>query len=110
LKELVADDGITASIMHGTDPCRISRTEGYGWEKLTHAIAETWPNAEISPYLMFAASDSRHYSAISENVYRFSTMELTKEERAGIHGHDEHIPLEKIVKTVQFYVRLMRTL
>ncbi len=110
LKTLVADDGITTSIMHGTDPCSISRTEGYGWEKLTHAIAQTWPNAEVSPYLMFAASDSRHYSAISENVYRFSTMELTKEERAGIHGHDEHIPLEKIIKTVQFYVRLMRTL
>ena len=110
LKTLVADEGITTSIIHGTDPCSISRTEGYGWEKLTHAIAETWPNAEVSPYLMFAASDSRHYSAISENVYRFSTMELTKEERAGIHGHDEHIPLEKIIKTVQFYVRLMRTL
>ena len=110
LKTLVADDGITTSIMHGTDPCSISRTEGYGWEKLTHAIAQTWPNAEVSPYLMFAASDSRHYSAISENVYRFSTMELTKEERAGIHGHDEHIPLEKIIKTVQFYVRLMRTM
>ena len=110
LKTLVADDGITTSLMHGTDPCKISRTEGYGWEKLTSAIAQTWPEAEVSPYLMFAASDSRHYSAISENVYRFSTMELTKEERGGIHGHDEHIPLDKIVKTVQFYVRLMQTL
>ncbi len=110
LKSLVADDGISTSIIHGTDPCRISRTEGYGWEKLTRAIAQTWPEAEVSPYLMFAASDSRHYSAISENVYRFSTMELTKEERAGIHGHDEHIPLQKIVKTVQFYVRLMSSL
>ena len=110
LGTIIADDGIKASIIHGTDPCKISRTEGYGWEKLTHAIAETWPEAEVSPYLMFAASDSRHYSAISENVYRFSTMELTKEERAGIHGHDEHIPLTKIVKTVQFYVRLMRNL
>jgi len=110
LKTIVADAGIQASIMHGTDPCKISETTGYGWEKLTHAIAQTWPEAEVSPYLMFAASDSRHYAAISNNVYRFSTMELTKEERGGIHGHDEHIPLAKIVKTVQFYVRLMRTL
>lgn len=110
LKSLAGDEGIVTSIMHGTDPCRISRTEGYGWEKLTRAIAQTWPEAEVSPYLMFAASDSRHYSAISENVYRFSTMELTKEERAGIHGNDEHIPLAKIVKTVQFYVRLMGSL
>ena len=96
--------------MHGTDPSKISETKGYGWEKLTAAISETWPDTEISPYLMFAASDSRHYCAISDYVYRFSAMELTKEERAGIHGHDERIPTAKIVKTVQFYLRLMRSL
>ena len=110
LKGKLDDAGIQASIIHGTDPSKISETKGYGWEKLTAAICETWPDTEISPYLMFAASDSRHYCAISDYVYRFSAMELTKEERAGIHGHDEHIPTAKIVKTVQFYLRLLRSL
>ncbi len=110
LKNRIDDPGIQASIMHGTDPSKISETTGYGWEKLTTAIAQTWPNTEISPYLMFAASDSRHYCAISDNVYRFSAMELSKEDRAGIHGNDERIATEKIVRTVQFYLRLMRSL
>ena len=110
LKDRLDDKGIQASIVQGMDPSRVSETKGYGWEKLTGAIAQTWPEALISPYLMVACSDSRHYCAISDYVYRFSAMALTKQERGCIHGHDERIPLDKIVKTVQFYVRLMRSL
>jgi carboxypeptidase PM20D1 len=110
LQKRVSDKDVHVSKLHGMDPSKCSRTEGYGWEKLKKAISETWPGALISPYLMVACSDSRHYCAISENVFRFSAMALTKEERGCIHGHDERIPTEKIVKTVQFYVRLMRAL
>ncbi len=110
LRERLDDGGIQADIIHGTDPSKISETTGYGWQKLTAAIAETWPDTLIAPYLMFAASDSRHYCAISDYVYRFSAMALSKEDRAGIHGNDERIRVENIVKTVQFYLRLMRKL
>ena len=110
LKDRLDDKGIQASIVQGMDPSRVSETKGYGWDKLTSAIAQTWPEALISPYLMVACSDSRHYCAISDYVYRFSAMALTKQERGCIHGHDERIPVDKIVTTVQFYVRLMRSL
>jgi carboxypeptidase PM20D1 len=110
LKSRLDDDGIQASIVQGMNPSKVSETEGYGWEKLTSAIAQTWPEALISPYLMVACSDSRHYCAISDYVYRFSAMALSKEERGCIHGNDERIPTDKIVKTVQFYLRLMRSL
>jgi len=110
LKDRLDDKGIQASIVQGMDPSRVSLTTGYGWDKLTNAIAQTWPEALISPYLMVACSDSRHYCAISDYVYRFSAMALTKQERGCIHGHDERIPVDKIVTTVQFYVRLMRNL
>ena len=107
LKKTVRDDDISVDVIYGMNPSRVSRAEGKEWDFLKNAILQTWGNILVSPYLMLACSDSRHYGEISDCVYRFSAMELTKEERGRIHGNDERIPLSKIVQTVEFYIRLI---
>ncbi len=107
LTEVIADDEIKTEVVYGMDPSNISQTQGEAWLMMKRAVSQTWKDALVAPYLMLACSDSRHYSKISDHVYRFSAMALSKEERASIHGNDERIPLEKIVRTVEFYLRLL---
>ena len=108
LKSVIKNDDIIVSKSYGMNASITSETKGESWDKLKDAISQTWPDALVSPYLMLACSDSRHYCRISNNVYRFSAIALTREERGMIHGNNERIPLDKIIKTVQFYIRLMR--
>ena len=110
LRKVVGNDQIRLSVVDGMNPSPVSDTNCAAWETLKTAIRQTWPEALVSPYLMMACSDSRHYNRITDKVYRFSCMYLSKAERASIHGNDEKIPVQTLIRTAEFYVRLLKLL
>ena len=108
LEKTVGDENVVFEMINGMNPSRVSTTDCDGYARVERAISATWQGCIVTPYLMVQCSDSRHYGAISDKVYRFSAMALTSEERATIHGNNERIPLETITKAVEFFLRLMR--
>ena len=108
LRRTVKDDTVEITALEATEPSRISVAESPAWDKISAAAREVWPESIVSPYLMIACSDSRHYGRISDKVYRFSAMDLTSQERSTIHGNNEKIRLECITRAVEFYIRLIK--
>lgn len=108
LKKVIDDADIEVRCLQGNDASPYSPSEGLAWEIVRSAIGETWPEAVTAPYMMMACSDSRHYCKISENVLRFSAMELSKEERGLIHGLNERVPGEKVGKAADFFFRILK--
>ncbi len=96
----------------GMAPSPVSPTGGYGWEQLTSAIRDTAAPQRviITPRLLVAATDTRHYRKITPNHYRFTYMQLAPSDLASIHGTNERISVETLNDTVRFYYRMMSKL
>ncbi|MBQ2881709.1 MAG: M20/M25/M40 family metallo-hydrolase, partial [Clostridia bacterium] len=109
LKRIINNENVTVTVGSNMNPSRVSQTDCDAWDKVSSAVANTWPGCLVSPYLMVQCSDCRHYGRISDKVYRFSAMAMTSEERKTIHGNNERIRLESINKAVEFYIRLMKS-
>ncbi|MEG0092056.1 MAG: M20/M25/M40 family metallo-hydrolase, partial [Oscillospiraceae bacterium] len=101
---------VTAAVVVASEASPYASCEGDSWQKIADATGSTWRDAIVSPYLMIAGSDSRHFSCICKDVYKFSAMYLTKEQRGLIHNDNERVSVENIHKAVEFFTRLIKTL
>lgn len=108
IRKIIDDDNVELIVGSNMQPSRISQIDCDAFNTVASAVANTWKGSIVTPYLMVQCSDSRHWGAISDKVYRFSAMDLTSEERKTIHGHNERIRLETINKAVEFYIRLIK--
>ncbi len=108
IKKTVNDPSVELKVGSFMEPSPVSEVYCPQWDKIAQAVSSTWRGCIVAPYLMVQCSDSRHYKDISNHVYKFSAMDLTKEERASIHGNNEKIRLETLNKAVEFYIRLLR--
>jgi carboxypeptidase PM20D1 len=72
---------------------------------LAHAV---YPQAPVAPCLVVAGTDSRHYSAVAENIYRFQAIVLSDEDLEGIHGVNEHLSVDNLGRMIHFYIGLMQ--
>ena len=108
IEKQVADPKVEVKIHSAHEPSSVSRTDCAEYEMLEQTVREIWQESIISPYLMLACSDSRHWSLISDRVYRFSPLEFVGDERFTIHGVNERVALTSIAKAVEFFYRFIK--
>ena len=108
--KVIGDETVKVAVDgNGMEPTIISDIDCDGYKKVASAVASTWKGTVVAPYLMVQGSDSRRYQRITDKIYRFSAVELSKEERSTIHGNNERIKIETVKKSVEFYIRLIKS-
>ena len=110
LKARISDEQVRLRVIgdYACDPSPTAPSEGEAWDRIADAVSGTWPGSIVAPYVMMQCSDSRHYRDITDKVYKFSAMYMTKEERGMIHGNNERIRLEEAGKAAEFFTRLIQ--
>jgi carboxypeptidase PM20D1 len=91
-----------------TNPSPVSDTATLGFRLIHRTIKRCFPDVLVAPYLVLGATDSRFFSKVSRNVYRFMPVRMNDEDLKRPHGTNERISTADFKNVVRFYVELIQ--
>lgn len=110
IQKVVGKDIQVENIGLHFDPTVVSKTKGSDvYEQLVQSIVDVYDGYIPAPCPFPAATDSKYYYEISENVYRFTPFEYTLDDQKRIHGLNERCEISGLTKAVQFFRHFLET-
>lgn len=92
----------------GRPASKVSNWESPGFAVIEQALGEVWGAIVVTPGLMIAGSDTRHYGKVADNAFRFNPMMVSQDDLTGFHGTNEKIGTANLAQGVRTYVQILR--
>ena len=108
VKQVIANDAIEVkALSNSSDPSPVVPTKAPAYQLLNLTIREIFPGTLVAPGLMIAATDSRRFVPVSDQILKFSPVRAKKEDMPRFHGTNERISETNLVEMVRFYHRFL---
>ena len=89
------------------DASKVAPTDSVQYRTLNQTIREVFPDALVAPGLMVGGTDSIHYGAISDHIFKFSPIRANGEDLKRFHGTNERLSVQNYADAIRFYHRLI---
>ena len=91
------------------EPSPVSSADSASYQTLARTVRSVFPQVIVGPTLMLGQSDSRHFTAVADNTYRFQPVTFTAPDLDRLHGINERIGVADYAALVRFYEQLVRS-
>lgn len=108
----VINNPVVEIALHGRangEASPISGLDTLGYRMISKTIRQLFPGTAVAPGLVMGGTDSKHYTSITENNYRFGPVIYGPDDPGRIHGTDERLSIEDYIKSIQYYIQFMKT-
>ncbi len=110
VRRRIRDRLVMVEVLESSEPSPESATDNAQFALLEDALAVSHPGTPAVPYIMMAATDSRHFHTFTPAVYRFAPLEMSNAQRASIHGVDERVEIAALERGERFHRALIERL
>ncbi|MGW9020349.1 M20/M25/M40 family metallo-hydrolase [Leucobacter chromiiresistens] len=110
VRRRIVDRRVQIEVVDGEEPSPESSTDNAQFALIAAAVGASHPEARTVPYIMMAATDSRHFHRFAPAVYRFAPLAMSAELRATIHGVDERVSIAELERGTRFHRALLEQL
>ncbi len=108
LRDVIADERV--DVVHdgsGRPASAVSRVDSAGYALLSSTASAVFGDVIVAPGLTIAALDARHYQVIADDIYRFNPFLFDASDLPRLHGLNERVSIDNLVKAVQFYAAVI---
>lgn len=91
------------------EPSAIASMDTEEFRAISAISREIWPDIPVVSGIFPAATDSRHYCSITDNVYRFEPVHLGTRGIGALHSAGESIEVKDYFNAVSFYAGYIRS-
>lgn len=110
LRRRIGDRRVQIEVLEAGEPSPESSSENDQFALISASVAVSHPTAMPVPYVMMAATDSRHFHQFSPACYRFAPLAMPGELRATIHGVDERVEIAELERGEAFHRALIQSI
>jgi carboxypeptidase PM20D1 len=110
IEKVVNDERLKVSPLSESisEPSPVSPTDSRGFHNIITAIGQVYPESAVAPTMTLGGTDSKHFSLVTGNIYRFVPAIFTPEDMARNHGLNERISIEDFKRGIGFYYQLIK--
>ena len=107
VRRVVGSDQVEVRTLGGIEASGVSSWESPGYEIISSSLSKVYGEVVSVPGIMIAASDTRHYSKVADNSFRFNPFSIVPEDMTGFHGTNESIDADSFVAGIKTYVDII---
>jgi carboxypeptidase PM20D1 len=110
VKNAIADDrvDVVPQSSHRRVASKVSSRDSAAYRLISSVTRKIYGDVIVVPGLTLGGTDSKHYSKVADNSYRYQMMVVGKEDIAGFHGTNERVSIENLVKGTAAYYQLLK--
>jgi len=111
VRHVIGDTGVVIeAVGFRTEPSKVSDASGTGFAAIDRSLREVFAGKDliVTPYLVTGGTDSRIWSDLSTQTFRFLAAPIAADALTRVHGTNERVEVGGYLTAVRFYERLLR--
>lgn len=110
VRNIIDNEHINIAIVgKANEPSTVSVSDNSQFEAIKSAIYRVSQDDQliVAPYLVVGGTDAKHYSGLSDSIYRFAYNRFTAHTLQHMHGVNEQINIDHYLNLIRFYRELI---
>lgn len=107
-EKLINDQRVTIEVAGAVEPSPNSSRISDGYRAISQSIRSIYGSIPIAPSLTIGGTDTRHFTALADDNYRFMPFIFETKDLTRLHGTNERVPVKDLVRATLWYEDLMK--